>query len=709
MRPPSLEAASPTAQGRRPSARPLPRRLGSRPPPRARESSMDHLIALWVLLLLPLAALAQGCPSGCQCNQPQVVFCAGRRSQAVPSNLPQDTAYLYAFENGITSLHDDSFWGLPALQQLDLSQNKISSLQRNVFQPLANLINLDLSSNQLCEITNETFHGLRLLERLYLDRNRIQHIHPAAFDTLENLLELKLQNNQLHSVPPLNLPKLLLLDVSWNSIAAIEADAFHAVNIESLKIAGLGLSSLDEELFQTLSNLHELDVSDNSLDRVPQVLQGLRGLTKLSLAGNAQISQLQAEDFRELHNLQELDISNLNLNTIPRDFFSFFPRLRAVTAAENPFNCICQLSWFVHWVHSSKVMLRRSEETRCHFPPKNAAKLLQHLEYTDFGCPITTTPTLRTTTLRPAVRLTSSKHSAPEPSSAAPTPASAPRRDSSTSSPLTARQGLTSPETQICSPWTCFNGGTCQLDAHNHLQCLCPEGFAGWNCESEIKRTTLLPVTQAPTQSKQISIKAVTSTSLTVDLKNYKESKDQLKGIRLTYRNLSGSDKRPVTLSLPTSLSEYTVRALKPNSTYHICTGPLGEKLSEGDFCIEAQTATQVTHQQHLPVTQTKDSNLTLMIVPAVAAVLLLVVAVAVVTYYLRHRWAKTHSEAGVDAGPLELEGVKPCLENRDLANHSQKLPENAAVPLGLECEVPLMQPRYPSNNNSTALKPSYF
>uniref|UniRef100_A0A8C0IVV6 Vasorin n=1 Tax=Chelonoidis abingdonii TaxID=106734 RepID=A0A8C0IVV6_CHEAB len=639
---------------------------------------MDHLI-LWTLLLLSPAAQVQGCPSGCQCSQPQVVFCAARRSHAVPSGLPPDTAYLYAFENGITSLHDDSFRGLPALQQLDLSQNKISSLQRNVFQPLTNLVNLDLSSNQLREITNETFHGLRLLERLYLDRNRIQRIHPAALDTLENLLELKLQNNQLRLVPPLNLPKLLLLDISHNGIATIEAGAFHTVNIESLKIAGLGLSSLDEELFQNLNNLHELDISDNSLGRIPEVLRRLRGLTKLSLAGNSQIAQLQVEDFGELPNLQELDISNLNLNTIPQDFFSLFPRLRAITVAENPFNCLCQLSWFGRWLHISHVTLRRSEETRCHFPPKNAAKLLQHLEYADFGCPATPTPTstLRTTSLQPAVLLTSSGHSALEPSLAAPTHEPTPWQDSSTRAPHTAVQGPTSPEMQICPPRTCLNGGTCQLDVHNHLECQCPNGFSGLYCEAEIRRTTLPPITQAPTQSKQISIKQVSSTSLTVDLKNYQQAKDQLKGIRLTYRNLSGPDKRPVTLSLPTSLSEYTVRALRPNSTYHLCTGPLGEKPSEGEFCIEAHTAVQGTHQQHLPVTQSKDSNLTLMIVPALAAVLLLVIAVTAVTYYLRHRRAKAHADAGVDSSPLELEGVKTCLENRDLVTHSQKLPEN--------------------------------
>ncbi|XP_019363105.1 PREDICTED: vasorin [Gavialis gangeticus] len=675
---------------------------------------MNQLILWTLLLLLSSAALGQDCPLGCVCNQPQTIFCTSRKGDTIPAVLSTDTTNLYVFNNNITLLREDTFKSLPELQLLDLSQNKISSIPKNVFQPLTNLINLDLSSNQLQEITNETFHGLRLLERLYLDKNQIQHIHPAAFDTLEKLLELKLQNNQLQSVPPLNLPNLLLLDISHNKMATIESGTFHTVNIESLKIAGLGLTHLDEELLENLNNLHQLDISDNLLDRVPKVLQGLRGLTKLNLAGNAQISQLQAEDFHDLQNLLELDISNLNLNTIPRDFSTFFPRLKAITAAENPFNCICQMSWFVHWVHTSKVALKRPEETRCHFPPKNAGKLLQKLEYVDFGCPTTTTTTtttttLKTTTLKPAMLLTTNKHFPLDPSTTAPTPEPVLRQDSSTAIPFTVLDGQTSAEVQICPPRTCLNGGTCQLNDHNHLECVCPAGFSGLYCESEFRRTTISTITQTATQTKKINIKQVGSSSLKVDLQNYIQSKAQLKGIRLTYRNLSGPDKRPVTLSLPASLSEYTVRALKPNSTYHICIGPLGEKISEEEFCIDAQTL-HVTHQQHSPVTQSKDSNLTLMIVPALAAGLLLVVAVAIIMYYRRHRPAKTHSNTDVDSSPLELEGVKTCLENGDLSNQNQKLPENTTLPNSLECEVPLMQPHYPSNNNTTtALKPSYF
>ncbi|NWR80671.1 VASN protein, partial [Centropus unirufus] len=672
--------------------------------------TMSRLILCTLLVLVP-PELAGACPAGCQCHDPRTILCAARRGQTVPHGLPPNTLSLYVFENGITTLGEDSFVGLPALQLLDLSQNKISSIQKNVFQPLMELVNLDLSSNQLQEITNETFHGLRLLERLYLQRNRIQHIDAAAFDTLENLLELKLQNNQLWAVPPLDLPNLLLLDISWNKIPAIAPGAFHAVNIESLKIAGLGLTSLDEELFQAQNNLHELDVSDNLLERVPAVLRRLGSLTKLSLAGNARISQLLAEDFHNLHNLQELDISNLNINTIPRDFSSFFPRLRAVTAAGNPFNCICQMSWLVQWVNASGVVLRRPEETRCHFPPKNSGKLLHHLQYADFGCPTTTTTlrptTLRPTTLPPAPLPASTRPPLP-PSTAAPTTVAKIPQDSSTPVPFSSSLAPTSPPPPLCPPRTCLNGGTCHLGAQNLLECLCPAGFTGAYCEEEAKEvTTLSPATQAPPPGRRISIVQVGSTSLKVDLHNYIQSKAQLKGIRLSYRNLSGPDKRPVMLRLPASLSEYTVRALKPNCTYRVCIGPLGDKVPKEEHCAEAQTL-PASHQQHSPVTQSKDSNLALMIVPALAAVLLLVVVVTAGTYYRRHRRAKAHAGPGVDASPLELEGVKACLENGDLSSHGCKGPEAAMLSGGSECEVPLMQSHYPSNNNTPGLKPSY-
>lgn len=665
--------------------------------------------SLWapplLLLLLPTGVLAQGCPADCQCNQPRTVFCISRRSHAVPRGLPPDTASLYVFENGIRALSEDSFAETPALQLLDLSQNQLQSLPRNVFQPLHSLCNLDLSANQLREVTNETFHGLRRLERLYLDHNRLQHLHPAAFGSLESLLELKLQDNQLHALPPLSLPTLLLLDVSRNRLPALAPGTFRSVrSLESLKMAGLGLGRLDEELLQGLRSLHELDLSGNLLAQVPRALGQLRGLTKLSLAGNGQIAQLQAEDFRELWELQELDISKLSLRGLPRDFFAAFPRLRAVTAAENPFNCACPLSWLARWLSTSQAALRRPEETRCHFPPKNAGRLLQQLEYADFGCPTTTT--LRATSPRPATPATSSRRQPgpATPSAASPTPAEA---------APTAPEGDPSPETRLCPPHTCLNGGVCRLDPQHHLECACAPGFSGLYCEAPVQPTPPPEATQAPTQPTQVAIKHVGGTSLQVDLQRYVQSNAQLKGIRLTYRNLSGPDKRPVTLRLPASLAEYTVRALKPNSSYHICIGPLGGGGHEEELCVRAQTLqlTQQQQQQAAPGPQGSVPSLAVTVLPAAVAVLLLVAAGAAVWYYVRRRQRgkAPATLVGDSAGPLELERVKAGLENGELAGHGQRLPEKIAVPPGLEFEVPLMQPHHASTATPRALRPSYF
>ncbi|XP_060117030.1 vasorin [Heteronotia binoei] len=664
---------------------------------------------LCALLLSPVGLFAQGCPANCQCSQPRTVFCISRRSQTVPQGLPPDTAHLYAFENGIRSLSEDSFAGLPALQLLDLSQNQLASLPRHVFQPLSSLSNLDLSSNQLHEVTNESFHGLCWLERLYLHHNQIRRIHPQAFDSLERLLELKLQDNRLQALPPLRLPTLLLLDLSRNPIAALEPGPFHLGKLEALKVAGLRLDHLDEELLRKLHSLHELDVSNNQLSRVPAALKQLRGLTKLSLAGNARIAQLQPEDFQDLPNLQELDISNLNLNHLPQDFFGAFPRLKAVTAAENPFNCICQLSWLVTWLSSSKAALQRSEETRCHFPPKNAGRLLQHLQYADLGCPATTTTTAawKATSSRLLTPTPSSRHVPPEPSTPSPTPSP----DSSTLAPATTPEGHPSPEARLCPPYVCLNGGLCQLDAHQRLECICLVGFSGTYCETKVPVPTVSMVPLAPTQPQPIAVKHVGGTSLKVDLQNYIESKSHLKGIRLTYSNLSGPDKRPVTLNLPATLAEYTVRELRPNSSYHICIGPLGNKAHEEDFCVEAHTL-HLTHQQHAPVTQSRHPSLTLVVVPAVLATLLVAVAAAALFYYVwrRRRQGKARPSLDTSSGPLELEGTKACLENGGLVGHRVKLPGKAGTPpSALDYEVPLMEPQRTSASTPRALRPSYF
>uniref|UniRef100_A0A8C5JZY2 Vasorin n=1 Tax=Jaculus jaculus TaxID=51337 RepID=A0A8C5JZY2_JACJA len=663
---------------------------------------------LLLFLLLALRPRVQGCPSGCQCNQPQTVFCTARQATTVPQDVPPDTVDLYIFENGITTLDVGSFAGLPGLQLLDLSQNQITSLPGGIFQPLVNLSNLDLTANKLHEITNETFRGLRRLERLYLGKNRIRHIQPGAFRELGRLLELKLQDNELQALPPLRLPRLLLLDLSHNHIPALGPGSLDTANVEALRLAGLGLQQLDEELFGRLGNLHDLDVSDNQLERVPPVIQGLRGLTRLQLAGNTRIAQLRPEDLAGLTALQELDVSNLSLQALPSDLSGLFPRLRLLVAARNPFNCVCPLSWFGPWVRESHVTLVSPEETRCHFPPKNAGRLLLELDYADFGCPVTTTTATAPTT-RPDVRKPT-----PPPSSLAPTRLSLTESATQAPSmpPTTPPTMRPAPQPQDCPASMCLNGGTCRVGARHHLECLCPEGFTGLYCENPVgqgTRPSPVPDTPRPPQSLPLSIEPVSPTSLRVGLQRYlQDSTIQLRSLRLTYRNLSGPDKRLVTLRLPASLAEYTVTQLRPNATYSICVTPLGAgRMPEGEeACGEARTPPAV-RSNHAPVTQAREGNLPLLIAPALAAVLLAVLAAAGAAYCVRRgraaAAAQDKGQVGPGAGPLELEGVKAPLEPGPKASEGG----GEALPGGPECEVPLMG--YPGPSFQGALPGKHY
>ncbi|XP_010866098.2 vasorin b [Esox lucius] len=683
-----------------------------------------YLLMPFLLIGLSGRTLASECPQYCSCSTPETIFCFQRRSPKIPQGVPALTKNFYLFNNGIEALSEEDFVGMESLEMLDLSQNKLAELPDRVFEPLTSLRNLDLSANQITHLSEESFAGMALLERLYLYSNHIRTIHPAAFQGLEQLLELKLQGNQLTTLPALAMPRLLLLDLRFNSISSPGTKDLQTPNLESLKLAGLGLESLDEELMASLGNLHELDISGNQLTSFPAALRQARGLIYLSLAANP-MGPLSLDDLWNLGELQELDISNLSLQGLPEGFAQLLPHLKRLTVAENPFNCLCTLAWFPGWLRNQGVTLGRTEETRCHFPPLNAGKVLERLEHREFGCPTTTTvtaSTIRTTTTTPPPVTTL-------PSTTPAIPAAGPSEedtsvgtDSQPLPPVPASPSSSSQNPEVdylCPSQTCLNGGTCRIDRQGQLECTCPRGFSGSYCENRHQPylppnedNNDIPAATITPDVPDISSRKVTSTSILLDLHLYIEARPYIRGIRLTYRNLSGPDLRPMHLSVPESYPEYTLRGLRPNSTYTVCASPLNDPNGRDSVCTKAHTAAQ-----QLTVTgkQVEDKRLTTMLVPALAILLLLVLVAAAVgvVCYLKRKRAKGHLDLDSDPSQLELEGVKAGLDNGGAL--PQKQPEPAVVQNGgLEYEVLLIQDHMqdhctPNNNTTLSHKPSYF
>lgn len=214
----------------------------------------------------------------------------------------------------------------------------------------------------------------------------------------------------------------------------------------------------------------------------------------------------------------------------------------------------------------------------------------------------------------------------------------------------------------------------------------------GLSCESPVG-PSLAPATPQLPRPPLLGIEPASPSSLRVALhRALQAGPEPPRSLRLTYRNLSGPDRRPVTLRLPASLAEYTVTQLRPNTTYSICVQPLGTgQVPEGEeVCGEARTP-PATRSNHAPVTQARQDNLPLLIAPALAAVLLALLATVGAAYCVRRgRAAATVQGKGQGTpsmGPLELEGVKAALEP------GPKVTEGGgdALPSGPEYEVPLM------------------
>lgn len=665
------------------------------------------------------------------------IFCINLPAPIVP-RVPTTTQNLYIFQNAIITLAQEDFKGLVELELLDLSQNDLTEIPDGVFEMLSKLKNLDLSTNQITHISKGSFSGLVQLERLYLHSNRIQSIHLEAFEGLEKLLELKLQGNQLTLLPSLQFPSLLLLDLSNNNIPTLNPSDLQTPHLETLKVASLKLTTLHEDLVASLKNLHELDISSNQLAEVPRALKHdfLKGLTKLSLAGNP-LGDLRVEDFDKLSGLQELDLSSLNLQGFPPHFFHTFPKLKTLTAAKNPFDCLCPLAWFPVWLKEKKVILERHEETRCHFPLVNAGKMLSELDHKDFGCPSTTTLQMGSpigSTPVPQLPYTSPRTT--HTNAIPPPPPPSEESISPKTEPPVFPSSTSGQYEHFCPPNICLNGGTCYFDPVGELGCLCLSGTFGLYCENvdDVPQPPAtedsIVTTEMPDKLDAISSRQVTSTSILLDLHQFIKTQPHIRGIKLTYRNLSGPDRRSITLNVPPNYPEYTLRGLKPNCTYSVCASPLGEKINsrannsaEMGSCTEARTeGIPVTSSEPWVETQT---SMTYTLIPALAA-LALVLGLAVVagTIICLRKRKQANSGLELDLGPtdpdpMELEG-KTCLENGGNGTTPLKQPEIdqcfTPQPLpymqqngGLDYVALLVQGHCPSNNNVTSLKPSYF
>lgn len=177
-----------------------------------------RLVLMLLLFALPLELGRSQfiCPGpiaftgGCSCmderSKGHGVQAAGRRVSCSkeelseppdPSLLPNKTVTLVLSHNKIRILRNGTFFGLTALEKLDLKHNLISSIMPGAFQGLAELRKLDLSNNRIGCLTADMFQGLTNLTKLNLSGNIISTVDPGVFQELPYLKQVNFNSEYL--------------------------------------------------------------------------------------------------------------------------------------------------------------------------------------------------------------------------------------------------------------------------------------------------------------------------------------------------------------------------------------------------------------------------------------------------------------------------------------------------------------------------------
>ncbi|KAM4603211.1 LOW QUALITY PROTEIN: leucine-rich repeat-containing protein 23-like [Discoglossus pictus] len=210
-------------------------------------------------------------------------------------------------------------------------------------------IKLDIKDRELTDIYLQSFVHLRYVD---LSQNSLREVSPLAGMT--HLLSLRVDQNQLLNASGLGeFPYLQLASFAQNRMRTLEGVAHP--RLETLKLTGNQLQTLEGLDCTKLSNLHTLELRGNQLLSTAGLY--LPNLRELYLAQN-NLTRLDGLDslvhLTSLHlrdnqlgslggiseNLQALQYLNLRGNLLPTlkevQKLRVLPRLRALVLRENP-------------------------------------------------------------------------------------------------------------------------------------------------------------------------------------------------------------------------------------------------------------------------------------------------------------------------------------------------------------------------------------
>ncbi|PSN41397.1 hypothetical protein C0J52_25740 [Blattella germanica] len=208
-----------------------------------------------------------------------------------------------------------------------------------------------------------------------------------------------------------------VLDFQGNNLQTLLRERFQRMrllNLQKIYLMRCRIKHIDERAFSGLTNLVELDLSENLLTAVPtETFTDYTNLMRLTLSGNP-IRVLKTGAFQHLPYLTTLELSNCEIEMIEDKAFTGLPKLewlkldsnrlnnirgthilpeslRGIDLYKNPWQCDCRLLEFRSWLINSNVP--QTIEPICDNPHRLKNIPVKSLELGDLACLPDVTPT----------------------------------------------------------------------------------------------------------------------------------------------------------------------------------------------------------------------------------------------------------------------------------------------------------------------------
>ncbi|XP_071477869.1 toll-like receptor 4 [Diadema antillarum] len=217
--------------------------------------------------------------------------------------------------NRISDIPHYAFWGFHHTVSLKMEQNRITGLANTSFCGLHSLQSLDISGNRISFLPLDAFHCNKNLLHLKISHNEILIFHPDSFAQLSKIQHLNLSNNMLHTFKnrPWPMKTLLTLDISFNSLDKLPRSLFAGVpNLKVLKVSHNKITQYSPFVFAQTPHLQELYLTSEVYSYLCEVFRNLSKLQILELS-HTKLRMNSTYQFTGAVSLEELGLRYNNL------------------------------------------------------------------------------------------------------------------------------------------------------------------------------------------------------------------------------------------------------------------------------------------------------------------------------------------------------------------------------------------------------------